>query len=244
MAYHWTDDLLTYASAAEGFKAGGFNTKAPVGQVSFGEEESWCYEAGVKQAWLNRRVTTNLALFYIDWQDLQLDVADATHPGSFYLDNVGAARSVGGEFEVQAKVVRGCEVFAGVGYANAEFEEYTDPIAGDVSGNQLVFVPEYTYNLGVNLTRELRHDLSVFLRPELVGVGPFSYDAGNTQGQDAYFLVHVRTGVRFGHWTAELWVRNALDADYIPVAFQPSPGMFVGESGAPRTVGCTLTATF
>lgn len=49
------------------------------------------------------------------------------------------------------------------------------------------------------------------------------------------------------HWRLEAWVRNAFDEEYVPVAFQPNPmdpKTFVGESGAPRTFGLTLSVEF
>jgi outer membrane receptor protein involved in Fe transport len=50
-----------------------------------------------------------------------------------------------------------------------------------------------------------------------------------------------------GSLSADLWVRNLFDEEYIPIAFQPNPGdssLFVGESGAPRTYGFTLRLSF
>ena len=44
-----------------------------------------------------------------------------------------------------------------------------------------------------------------------------------------------------------LWIRNAFDEAYIPVAFQASPfdpTVFVGETGAPQTFGATLRVSF
>ena len=33
------------------------------------EEEQWTYEAGAKAAWLDGRLTTNLAVYHIDWEN-------------------------------------------------------------------------------------------------------------------------------------------------------------------------------
>ena len=44
-----------------------------------------------------------------------------------------------------------------------------------------------------------------------------------------------------------LWARNALDEDYVPVAFQANPSdpaQFVGESGAPQQVGLSVSVSF
>ena len=59
-------------------------------------------------------------------------------------------------------------------------------------------------------------------------------------------MTNFRAGVSGRCWRLEAWIRNAFDEAYIPVAFQPSPtdpSAFVGENGAPRTFGVTLSWT-
>jgi len=243
LAYHWTGDLMTYAFAAKGSKSGGFNSVAPAGEFAFDEEDNWTYEIGLKSSWLDDRLTANLAFFHIQWDDMQLDVFDATH-GTFYLDNVGEAESSGFEAELRARPSDWLELFAGAGFTDAEFEEYTDPTAGDVSGNDLIMTPQYTWNAGIDNRFQLRGDLSLFARTEVVGIGQFNYNAGNTAEQDNYWLLNVRAGLQYRNWRAELWMRNALDEEYIPVAYEVTPGTFVGESGAPQTFGVTVGLTF
>jgi outer membrane receptor protein involved in Fe transport len=44
-----------------------------------------------------------------------------------------------------------------------------------------------------------------------------------------------------------LFVRNALDEEYVPVAFQinpANPNDFIGENGAPRTLGLSIGISF
>ena len=75
-----------------------------------------------------------------------------------------------------------------------------------------------------------------------LNLGTFYYDAGNRESE-RFGLLNLRVGVGGEHWRVECWVRNALDTEYVPVAFQPNPGdpsAFVGESGAPRTFGLTF----
>ena len=51
-----------------------------------------------------------------------------------------------------------------------------------------------------------------------------------------------------GRWVfGEVWVRNAFDTRYVPVAFPYqgfAPSGFVGEAGRPRTFGVNLGVTF
>ena len=57
----------------------------------------------------------------------------------------------------------------------------------------------------------------------------------------------LRVGVGGPNWSVVGWMRNAFDEEYVPVAFQPNPAdpsTFVGESGAPRTWGLTVSLDF
>jgi outer membrane receptor protein involved in Fe transport len=59
-------------------------------------------------------------------------------------------------------------------------------------------------------------------------------------------LLNLRAGIERGGWRVALWMRNALDEDYVPVAFQSNPSnpaQFVGESGAPQQVGLSVSVS-
>lgn len=241
VGYRLRDDLLGYATVSRGFKAGGFNLNAPAGQIPFRPERSWTYEAGLKKSWDDEAVLLGASLFYVDWDSMQLSLFDALAGG--YVDNAGESESVGVELQLEAQLAEGLELFAGLGLVNTEFDEYVDPYGVDVSGNELPFAPDTTLGLGLQYTHPLGEESSWFVAGELGDVGDFFYDAQNRE-REGYTLVHARTGVRFDRWGLDLWVRNAFDEEYVPVAFQPNPGdptVFVGESGAPRTIGATLS---
>ena len=81
------------------------------------------------------------------------------------------------------------------------------------------------------------------IRGEYGRTSDFFYDAGNREGED-FALANFRVGVEGRRWGAFVWVRNAFDEEYVPIALQVDPtneNFFVGESGAPRTVGVTLS---
>ena len=60
-------------------------------------------------------------------------------------------------------------------------------------------------------------------------------------------LADFRIGVEGGsplpvRWRLDAWIRNAFDEEYVPSPlFQLAPSGYVGESGAPRTFGLTLS---
>jgi iron complex outermembrane receptor protein len=116
-----------------------------------------------------------------------------------------------------------------------------------VAGNDLPYTPDYTATFGGQMTRAITSAINGFARAEIVMTGAFAYDEANSQGQDRYSLVNVRAGARFKRVSGELWLRNAFDTRYVPIAI-PYPGFarsgFIGESGRPRTFGVTVGTTF
>jgi len=240
LAYHVDEKSLLYVQAAGGFKAGGFNLAAP-GQTSFDPEKSWSYELGYRTSFADGRYRLGAALFQVDWSDMQLSLFDPLVGG--YIDNVGESTSRGVELEGSAGLVEGLDGFASLGILDTEIDEFVDPFGNDTSGNSLPFAPDSTWSLGLQYGGALPSTGSWYLRGDYTSVGDFFYDAGNLAG-DSYGLVNLQAGVVKGSTGLSLWVRNAFDEEYVPVAFQPSPvdpSVFVGESGAPRVIGFTLS---
>jgi iron complex outermembrane receptor protein len=240
-------DKMVYATVGSGFKAGGFNPASPVGSESYGEEHTWHFEGGLKTTWASGRVATNVAAFYIDWKDLQLNLPNPFVPAQFYIANVGNARSSGFEFELTARPHAGVDLFGAFGYTHGRFKDGSRSTSGDISGNELPNTPDYTTTLGAQLSHVLNPAATLYGRGEVVFYGAFSYDDGNRAGQDAYSLANFRGGIRGRYVFAEAWVRNAFDTRYIPIAFAYpgfAPSGFVGESGRPRTFGISGGVTF
>ena len=247
VGYRLANDRMLYASVARGFKAGGFNPASPAGNESYGEERTWNVEGGLKAAWAGGRVLTNVAIFFTDWTDLQLNLPNPQVPAQFYVSNVGGAFSRGMELEVVARPGQGIDVFSSFGYNRARFGDDTTSSGLDVSGNAVPFTPDYTFAIGAQVTRDVTARLALYGRGEVTASGAFHYDDTNFASQDAYALTNFRAGLRSGRVFGETWVRNAFDTQYVPVAFAYpglAPSGFVGEPGRPRTFVISAGVTF
>ncbi|MBK8977239.1 MAG: TonB-dependent receptor [Planctomycetes bacterium] len=244
VAYRFSENVKGYVLAARGFKAGGFNLSAPAGSEAFGPETSWTYEAGVKTEWLDERVTANLAVFHVDWDDMQLSQFDANAGG--YVTNAGRSTSEGIELEVGAEPLDEFAVSAALGLLQTGFDEFVDQYGQDAAGNSLPFAPAMTLGLGVQYTHAIDESAAGFARVDFFHVGEYFYDAGNRESA-RYSVTDLRIGVRGDHWRLDGFLANAFDEVYVPIAFQPSPAdpsVFVGQNGAPRTFGFSLLVTF
>jgi len=245
--YRVNPQQTAYVSVARGYKAGGFNPAALPGSEAYDEEHAWHLEGGWKSTLSGGKVAASAAVFFINWDDLQLNVPNPFVPGQFYIANVGSASSSGAEFDVTARPRSDLDVFASLGFTSAEFGEGTMANGAAVSGKSLPYTPDYTALLGGQWTHAVTTAISGFARAELALTGAFSYDEGNTEGQDAYSIVNIRAGARAKRLFAEVWLRNAFDTRYVPIAI-PYPGFapsgFIGENGRPRTFGITLGTSF
>jgi len=176
-----------------------------------------------------------------------VNVPNPLVPAQFFVANAAGASSTGAEVEVHARPDAGLDLFGAAGFTHARFAGGSRSNGIDVSGNRLANTPRYTADFGVQYVRPLRGAVSLITRAEAICYGAYEYDDPNTAGQGAYTLTNLRAGLRAKHTFGEVWVRNAFDTRYVPVAF-PYPGLarsgFVGEDGAPRTFGVRAGVSF
>jgi iron complex outermembrane receptor protein len=242
-----TPRVRVYGTVAEGFKAGGFNAASPAGREAYGEEESWNYEAGVKTSLLNQRLALSLAVFRIDWRDMQLNVPNPAVPAQFFISNTGEARSSGVEVELAARPSAGVDLFASLGSTAASFGSGTTSSGIPVGGNRLPDTPRYTANAGAQVSRPVAAGASLFVRGDVTVYGDRFFDEFNAASQDPYALTNLQVGVRGARLFAEGWVRNALAARYVTLALAYAglaPSGYIGEPGAPRTFGVRVGMNF
>jgi len=247
VAYRFQPDRMVYASFGGGYKAGGFNPASPPGSERYDEEHTLNLEGGVKTTWAGGRVRANAAVFFLDWNDLQLNLPNPFVPGQFFIANVDGASSRGVEFELSARAAEGLDVFSSFGYTRARFDNGTISSGQDVSGNELPNTPDFTFTIGAQVSHPLSSAITLYGRGDVTAYGAFQYDDLNSASQDSYSLANFRAGLHFGRIFGEFWIKNAFDTHYIPVAL-PYPGFspsgFIGESGRPRTWGVSGGVAF
>jgi len=247
VTYRFQPEQMAYVSAARGYKAGGFNPAALPGSEAYQEEHAWHVEAGAKFMFNRARAVANFSVFYINWDDLQLNVPNPFAPGQFYISNVGRARSRGIEAELTARLAAEVDLFGTLGVTNARFADGTRSGGADVGDNEIPFTPDYTATIGSQWTRAITSAVSGFVRAELAMSGAFYYDERNAESQGAYALVNLRVGAKHKRVFGDVWVRNVFDQRYIPIAI-PYPGFapsgYIGENGRPRTFGVSVGTSF
>ena len=158
--YSVMDGFMIYANASKGYKAGGFNSSPdrPISSLGPGDsqtvlafepEESLAYEIGFKSTLADQRLRLNGALFFIDYQDLQVETFKGL---SFAIDNVSDAESKGLELEAQWLATENLELMLSYSYLDAELKNgsIADPdLPGgsvDISGKTMFNAPENAFS--------------------------------------------------------------------------------------------------
>ena len=244
-AFKLRSRTIAYGTVSRAFKAGGFNPVSLPGDESYDEEHAWNFEGGLKTSTADGRFSASLSAFVIDWSDLQLNLP--LGPGQFFISNVGSATSRGAEFEVSGRVSEGLDLFGGVGWTHARFDDGTSANGVDVSGLNIPNTPCFTALFGAQFTRDLNAGGHIFARADVAWTGKFYYDEANTASQDNYGITNLRAGWRGKGLVVEGWVRNAFDTSYVPLAFAfPgfTPSGFLAEPGRPRTMGISVGVGF
>ena len=131
VSYDFMDTLTTYASYSEGFKSGGFDMRGDVVLTpdtvnGYDAETVTTYELGLKGSAFNGRASYNAAVFYSDYSDQQITRQQPTVTGSIasFVDNAGASTIQGVELEGAFQFTDQLSLAYGVGWIDAEFDEY------------------------------------------------------------------------------------------------------------------------
>jgi len=135
--YKFDADNNVYASAAKGFRVGGYNPRQlsicqnqldSLGLTdssgSYNSDKVWSYEIGSKNQFFGRRLTVNGSLFYIQWNDIQQFVNLASCNGGF-IANLGKATSKGFDLQFEMRPVDAFTLGASIGYTHGEFDQTT-----------------------------------------------------------------------------------------------------------------------
>jgi iron complex outermembrane recepter protein len=144
--YKLAPDVLLYASAGSGYRAGGFAAARPTSaaQLSgqFDNETAETVELGFKSELLNRTVRFNAAVFGSQYKNLQSSVLGAD--GSFTVVS-GDVEFRGFEIETAWRPMPALTLYALAGFLE---DEWTRPPANVPTAVRLKHVPRQQYKVG------------------------------------------------------------------------------------------------
>ena len=268
--YKATERMQVYANIAKGNKPGTLNKDegTPAADVEVDEETAWTFEAGIKSSWMQDRLIANVAVYHIDWRDLQLTAARAAtvndQPRTFsILQNVGAATINGVELDLAMRFNDHWDARLGYAWTDSEIDEFLQSVdagaaapsafreaaliagyapSGDViiSGTQLPQTSKHQLNLSNTFHGDMGNGWSWFLR------GDFNYNSKryaqvyNLAHTGNRELVNLRAGVSSGSIELEVWADNVFDDDASPALIRYVQGNDLTFNPFNRAIGLTL----
>ena len=135
-----THGFNLYASAAKGFRSGGFNAES---QPAYDPESVWTYELGAKTSLVDGRLSFNTAVFWSDYKNYQtFGITDASNGENFIAD-VGSARIKGLEWDLTYRPFNDWRFDVRGDYVNARFTAINATSSNYAVGDPLDLVPRY-----------------------------------------------------------------------------------------------------
>lgn len=233
------DAQLSYFSVSRGYKSGDYNNvqvDSSVVTEAVNPEYSVTYEAGYKMLLLENKMEVNVALFYVDWKDIQVDTPLPDNMNVYIKQNAAEAHSSGIEVEARALLGRGFEIYLGGNYMfEYEFDQFPNSPAGDLSQNLLPQTSEYKISLG----SIYRHDSGAFVSVDVTHHGAKFFDEANMFEQGAYTLLNAKVGYEAEGWSVYLYGRNLTDEEYSVSMFSEAE-----MAGAPLQAGVKAMISF
>lgn len=246
LAYRPTDGVMTYAKVATGYVSGG-----QLDTIPFGPEKLTNYELGMKSQLLDNRLRTNVAAFYMDYKDLQVQ---SFQNGVLRFDNAGKANSYGLEVEMDAVPAERFAVGGSFGWTKLEYKKFVTGGVDIADWARQQYTPEFDARIygqydfvplssGANAYARLDGRWQSEADLGIVRTGVPQVD--RVALMKTHTLVDARLGLRqlpMGDVRVDvsLWAQNLLDEDDVLI-FAPTAINKQGSYIPERTYGIDFT---
>ena len=251
--YRASETFMSYVRYATGYRPGGPNavlndlSGQPLADPVFDADKLKSYEGGIKASTDDRRFSVDAAVFYIDWDNLQIN---AVRNGLGVVDNAAAAQSKGAEVTLTLAPTPQLTLVGAFGYTEAELSEDA-PDLGGAKGDRLPDSPKFTGSLSGDYAFDLgSRDAFVGTTVRHVTDRVVSYDASASVPQyelPEYTTVDLRAGLQLGTTRLQLYVKNAFDERgqlSATTAFSALGGPVWVSLVQPRTIGLNVMSQF
>lgn len=215
-------EVNLYGSYSEGARPGATSLASDTGQP-VREERTINWEAGLRSAWLDRRLIANISIFHIDWKDIFGESAREAVPGDpttlrVFRQNQGDARIRGVELTLVARPVRLLTLEGNYAFLDAAYQpgfitrEAFDLLGQDsrdfLEGNRPRYIPKHSATGSVVLADRLGGGLGWRLRGDVNYTGDRFGTELNTDRFGAQTLVNVSAALSWDRFEIEGWGRN------------------------------------
>ena len=248
-------DNLIYASASRGYKTGGFNIDGTLDEDlrEFAAELLWNYELGFKGLTFDDKLNTQVAVFYMDRDDVQISSstlrlrADGSTAFIEYVGNAAAGSNYGLEVTSRWLGSDDWSVYGSLGLLQSEYRNFVNSTGDNLDGREQAQAPNYQFTLGADVSITPR----ILLNLNIQGRGEFYFSDSHGVQSDAYELINASLNYAGDQYSVTLWGRNLTDEDYFVRGFyfgnDPRDGYTAKgytQLGEPMRFGLTVSVGF
>lgn len=234
VSYQAAPNVLVYATAARGFRPGGFNQPVstngacladfaaigynPNNIPGFKSDSIWSYELGNKLQTESHRVENTSAVYQENWSNIQL--RDPLSCGFTIFNTASKARIRGFEDSFSFQIVRGLTVSLNGAYTNAILLT-ASPASGALAGEHLLGIPDFTIGGSAEYNFNLIDGYTGYVRAEDNYASSynsyFSQQFYNGLPKNNQLGGYAIANLRFGlvdpntHWEAQVFINNLFD---------------------------------
>ena len=222
LSYAISPETRIYGTVQQGYRAGGAGTSL-ISAIPFeyDAEKTWNVDLGIRYKGMDGRLRLSSNLFYVDWQDQQLQV---TPPGGAILPdlisvNAGRSKSYGLELEADYQASQRLRLFGSLGLLRTEITESTDERVKEWIGNSFTMAPNTTISAGWSYDFDHGLDFSMAANWR----DSFFSDIQNrsTEKVDSRLLVDMGVGYEFPNrdLRLDLKIANVFNERYLNYSY-------------------------
>ena len=255
LTYNTSTETLMYTTISQGYKAGGFNTDGTLDSDlrDFDSEGLLNYEIGFKGMLFDNRFQTQLALFFMNRDDVQISSSivrtrdDGSSEFIDYIGNAAAGSNYGLEFSGNFKATERVDFYGSLGLLKTRYDDFINSAGDNLEGREQAHAPSYQYSLGANIRLGNNVDFGL----NILGKDSFYFSDSHGVQSNAYHLINANLSYSWENWKAMLWGRNLTDEDYFVRGFyfgnDPRDNYLskgYTQFGEPARVGITINLDF
>ncbi len=229
-----SDDINTYVSYREGFKAGGYSlANPPLGVTSdfiqaFDPETVDAFELGAKGSFLDGRLNVNAAIFRMEYEDRQVSTLAASNSLTQNVGNAATSTSQGLEVDFVAQVSEQFSLKGAFSFLDSQFDSFpTAPCYNgqtealgcmggrqDLSGHVTTFAPDFSGSLTASYDVNLG-DMVLTIEPNVYYTDDYftisNFYPESEQSGFAKFNLRIALAPESAQWEVALVGRNLND---------------------------------
>jgi iron complex outermembrane recepter protein len=208
-AYNWSDNFMTYATFAIGYRSGGFNAASSVfaGPLIAGETSN-NYEVGFKARTSDGRASIAASAFHIDLKNGQFFFISLTPPSQNTV-NINKSHINGAEVEVSLRPVRRFNLTGSLGISDAQVDDFNGTGLND--NTPFPNVPSYTARGSASYDIPLGGDYTLTPRVDMSHRGRMYFLPGNSFRSNPYTDTDLRLTLATPVYSLSAYVANVSD---------------------------------